>query len=167
MSAASLLLFIKVTIKRCDRILWKTTIIPEPDPQNKEITTARHQTRVSQFMDAFRSPSRTLPDSSAPKKLALSSSFVISGKLKARNLRSGSINHFQTNVSMTFHSQTLSHPRLLRLYLPDAPQRLIPLSPKSDRFLLLFPNGVFFLASYRRPRPKATEYWSIQELQYN
>ena len=70
MSIASLLLFIKITVKRCDRILWKTTIISEPDPQNKEIATARHQTRVSQFMDAFRSPSRTSPDSSAPNTVS-------------------------------------------------------------------------------------------------
>lgn len=169
MSIASLLLFIKVTDKRCDRILWKTTIIPEPTSQNKEITTARPQTRVSQFMDAFRSPSRTLPDSSAPKHLTPSSSYVISGKLEVRNLRSCSINLFQINVltTETCHGQTLSHPHLLHLYLPDAPQRLILLSRKSDRFLLLFLNGVFFLASYRLPHNKATKYWTTQELQYN
>jgi hypothetical protein len=166
-SVASLFLFIKVIVKRCDRILWKTTIIPEPVTQNREITTARHQTRVSQFMDAFRSPSRTLPDSCAPKHLAPSSSYITSSKLDARILRSGSINHFQINVSTTFHGRTLSHPRLLRLYLHDAPQRLIPLFLKSDHFLLLFLSGVFFLASYRLPRHKATEYWTIQELQYN
>ena len=160
MSVANLLLFIKVTVKRCDRILWKTTIIPESVPQNKEITTARPQTRVSQFMDAFRSPSRTLPDSSASKQLALSSSYLTPGKLGPRNLWSGSINHFQINISTTetCHGQILSHPRLLRLYLPDAPQGLIPLSSKSDHFLLLFLNGVFFLASYRLPRHKATEH---------
>ena len=172
MSIASLLLFINVTVKRCDRILWKTTVIPEPVLQNKEIiqdSATRPATRVSQFMDAFRSPSRTLPDSSGPKHLAPSSSYVISGKLEARNLRSGSISHFQINVSTTktCPSRTLSHPRLLRLYLLDAPQQLIPRSPKSDRILLLFLNGVFFLASYRLPRRKATEYWSIQELRYN
>jgi hypothetical protein len=168
-SVAGLLLFIKVTVKRCDRILWKTTVIPEPIPQNIHDSTTRPQTRVSQFMDAFRSPSRNLPDSSAPKHLAPSSSYVISGKLEARNLRSGSVSHFQINVSTTktCPGQTLSHPRLLRLYLPDAPQRLIPPSPKSDRILLLFLNGVFFLASYRPPRHKATEYRNIQELQYN
>ena len=160
MSVTSLLLFIKVTGKRCDRILWKTTIIPKPIPQNKEITTARPQTRVSQFMDAFRSPSRTLPDSSVPKHLAPLSSYVISGKLGAPNLRSGLINHFQINMSTTetCHGQTLPHPRLLRLYFPDVPQRLIPPSPKSDRFLLLFLNGVFFLAFYRLPLHKVTEY---------
>lgn len=74
MSVAGWLLFIKVIVKRCDRILWKTTIIPVP--QNKEIvqdSTARLQTRVSQFMDAFRSPSQNLPDStSAPKRFARS-----------------------------------------------------------------------------------------------
>jgi hypothetical protein len=168
-SVASLLLFIKVIVKRCDRILWKTTVIPEPVPQNKEIiqdSAARPQTRVSQFMDAFRSPSRTLPDSSASKHLAPSSSHVISGKLEARNLRSRSISHFQINVSTTkiCPGQTLSHPHwhLLHLYLPDAPERLIPLSPKSDRILFL--NGVFFLAFYRLPRHKAAEYWNIQEL---
>ena len=134
MSVASLLLFIKVTVKRCDRILWKTTVIPEPVPQNKEIirdSTARPQTRVSQFMDAFRSPSRKQLDSSAPKHLVPSSSFVISGKLEARYLRSCSIGHFQINVSTTktYPGQTQSHPRLLHLYLPNVPQRLIPPSP--------------------------------------
>ena len=169
MSAISLLLFIKVTVKRCDRILWKTTIIPEPVPQNKETTTARPQTRVSQFMDAFRSPSRTLPDSSAPRYLAPSSSYVISGKLEARNLQSGSIKHFQINMSTTgtCHDQILSHLRLLHLYLPDAPQRSILLSTKSGRFLLPFLNGVFFPASYRLPRHKAAKWWTIQALQYN
>lgn len=152
--------------------MWKTTVIPEPVAHDKEIiqdSATRPQTRVSQFIDAFRAPSRTLPDSSAPKHLPPLSSYVISGKLEARNLRSGSISHFQINVSTTktCPGQTLSHPRLLRLYLPDAPQRLIPSSPKGDRILLLFLNGVFFLASYRLPRYKATEYWNIRELRYN
>ena len=167
MSGASLLLFIKVTVKRCDRILWKTTIIPEPVSQNEEIiqdSVARPQTRVSQFMDALRSPSRTLPDSSSPKYLAPSSSYVISGKHEALNLRSGSTSHFQINVSTTktCHGRTLYHPRLLRLYPQDIPQRSIPPSQKSDRTLLLFLSGVFFLASYRPPRHKATKYWNIQ-----
>lgn len=73
-------------IERCDRILWKTTVIPDPVSKNEVIqdSAARPQTRVSQLLDAFRSPSRNLPESSTPKHSA--SPYLVSGKREARKL---------------------------------------------------------------------------------
>ncbi|KAF8807082.1 DNase I-like protein [Phlegmacium glaucopus] len=64
----------------CDRILWKTTVIPEPVASVIQDSAARSQTRGIQFLaHAFwPSPSRTLPDSSVPKHLA--SSHVVSDR---------------------------------------------------------------------------------------
>jgi len=83
-SVASLILLLKVaTYQRCDRILWKTTVIPEPVPANEVVqdSAARPQTRGIQFLAHAFWPS-PLSDSSAPKHLA--SSYVVSGKLDAR-----------------------------------------------------------------------------------
>jgi hypothetical protein len=70
-----------MTYQRCDRILYKTTIISEPVVENgvHRDSASRPQTRVSQFLTFWPSPSRTLPDSSTPKHLA-----VVSGTLEAR-----------------------------------------------------------------------------------
>ncbi|TRM64965.1 hypothetical protein BD626DRAFT_400217 [Schizophyllum amplum] len=113
----------------CDRILWKSTVVPDPDPEDEEPEYTSRRTRVGQFFaNAFR------PFSSRSRRGSVSSLATATG---AASIATATIGHstatntpVDTPASPFFASGSAEQGPFSRIVQPS-PRSYLDISPRS------------------------------------